>query len=272
MTQDKLLLLDVGGTFIKCSDGREIPIDSNGSSEAIKAAFAEAVGPFEGKGIAVAMPGPFNYREGIFLMKHKFAAVYGENFRDVAGVPADVEIRYTHDVNGMLSGEMAYGNGNGYDRVAMVTLGTGLGFSMYIDGEILMNENGSPLVSIFNRPFRDGVLEDYASKRGFLSTFERNGGKGVETVKEIGVLAAEGDKAALKTFCDVADVISSAIAPILEERGVECLLFGGQISRSFRFMEEQLKKGFEGLTSLKAISTISDFDNATFNGLRSLFE
>lgn len=322
MTLDNLLLLDVGGTFIKCSDGREIPIDSNGPREAICASFAEAVGPFlatalapaapesiptspaapesrQGRdigicpassqasavgqnlsslhaaavaGIAVAMPGPFDYAGGVFLMKHKFAAVYGENFCQVAGIPEAVEVRYTHDVNGMLNGEVTYGNGRGFQRVAMVTLGTGLGFSMYVDGKILTNQYGSPLVSIFNRPFRDGVLEDFASKRGFLSTYERIAGRSAETVKEIGMMASEGDPAALQTFEEVAGVISSAIASILEDYGIECLLFGGQISRSFKYMEEAMASGLKNVVSLRRICTVSDFDNATFNGLKSLFE
>ncbi len=274
MIQD-ILLLDVGGTFIKCSDGREIPIDSDGPREAVCAAFIDATGPYaashsRGK-VAVAVPGPFNYREGVFLMKHKFASVYGENFRDLACLPPEMEVRYTHDVNGMLSGEMAFGNGKGYNRVALITLGTGLGFSMSVDGEILMNETGSPLISIFDRPFRDGTLEDYAAMRGFMSAFADNGGLGAETVKDIALLAAKGDGPALKTFRDVALTLSGAIAPILQEYGIECLLFGGQISRSFCYMQEALGEGFVQCSSLRTMSQISDFDNATFNGLRSLF-
>ena len=286
----KTLLLDVGGTFIKCSDGREIPIDSDGSREEISASFAEAVGAFcdeasreaenavasNGKfapcrGIAVAIPGPFDYGKGIFLMRHKFAAVYGESFREVAGVPSCVELRFTHDVNGMLEGEMACGNGRGHSRVALVTLGTGLGFAMSIDGHILKKETGSPLVSIFSLPYRNGILEDYASKRGFLSTFARLGGTGADTVKDIAALASGGDVKALATFREVGATLGEAISPILEEYRIECLLFGGQISRSFRFMEDALRESLGGVKSLGRISPVSDFDNATFNGLRSLF-
>lgn len=276
----RTLLLDVGGTFIKRSDGREIPIDSNGSREEISRALSESVGDFSasakpGDGIAVAIPGPFDFHSGKFLMKHKFASVYGELFRDLADVPDCVELRFTHDVNAMLRGEMAYGNGKGFNRVALIALGTGLGFSMSIDGEILCNEFGSPKVSIFNLPYKDGVLEDHASKRGFLSTYERLLGKKIPealTVKDLSVKAAEGDKAALGTYVEVASVISDAIAPILAERSVECLLFGGQISHGFTLMEDTLKSKLSEVKSLKKISTISDFDNATFNGLKSMFD
>lgn len=290
----KTLLLDVGGTFIKCSDGREIPVSSDGSREEISASFAEAVGGFcrdaeagrdsasgsadsaacgpqSGCGIAVAIPGPFDYEKGIFLMRHKFSSVYGESFREVAGVPDGVELRFIHDVNVMLAGEMSDGNGRGFSRAALVALGTGLGFAMSIDGHILKKETGSPLVSIFGLPYRDGILEDYASKRGFLRTFRDLGGQGADTVKEIAELAAVGDAAALETFRSIGATIAEAISPILKEYEIECLLFGGQISRSFSLMERSVREGLSDVSCLRSISPVSDFDNATFNGLRAIF-
>lgn len=304
----RTLLLDVGGTFIKCSDGREIPVSSDGSREEISASFAEAVGTFcrelsrtgmsctgaprvevscngssstnetvtekekQHCGIAVAIPGPFNYERGIFLMRHKFSSVYGASFRELAGVPEEVGLRFIHDVNGMLAGEMSAGNGRGFSRVALVTLGTGLGFAMSIDGHILKKETGSPLVSIFTLPYRDGILEDYASKRGFLRTFRELGGQGADTVKEIAALADGGDASAQETFRMVGETIAEAISPILKEYKIECLLFGGQISRSFSLMERSVREGLSDVACLRSISPVSDFDNATFNGLRGLFE
>lgn len=309
----KTLLLDVGGTFIKCSDGREIPVSSDGSREEISASFAEAVGGFcrdaeagrdgapgsadsaardgascnggsstnktvtDGEkekqhcGIAVAIPGPFDYERGIFLMRHKFSAVYGESFRKLAGVPEGVELRFIHDVNVMLAGEMSDGNGRGFSRAALVALGTGLGFAMSIDGHILKKETGTPLVSIFGLPYRDGILEDYASKRGFLRTFRDFGGQGAGTVKEMAALASGGDEAAAEAFRRVGETIAGAISPILKEYEIECLLFGGQISRSFSLMESSVREGLSDVACLRSISPVSDFDNATFNGLRGLF-
>lgn len=153
MDFDRFLLLDVGGTFIKTSDGREIPVNSNGDKQSVFLSFHKAVKDFCNEAVAsperkfaigVAIPGPFDYVNGIFRMTHKYASVYGEDFRSLARIPSCVELRFTHDVNCMLSGEMAYGNGRGFDRVALVSLGTGLGFSMSICGEILKNESGSP--------------------------------------------------------------------------------------------------------------------------------
>lgn len=255
----RTILLDVGGTFIKCSDGREIPIDSNGTREEIASSLRTAVGNAEN--VAVAIPGPFNYEEGIFKMEHKFAAVYGEKFADLCGSKASFS--FIHDVNAMLLGEMTAGAGKNYSRVALVALGTGLGFSMSIDGCILKNEAGSPKVRIWYIPYGDGILEDYVSKRGFLRGYE-----GI-SVKELAEMAFAGDKAAIARFAEVGEILSKVLAPILKEYGIECLLFGGQISRSFKLFGPAVTTGLNHL-DIKYIGPVSDIDDATFNGLRAL--
>lgn len=267
------LLLDVGGTFIKCPDGRSVPVDSDGSRDSIVMSLKEAVGNLSSVArIAVAIPGPFDYGRGVFLMKHKYRSVYGENFSALVDAPPNVEFRFIHDVNCMLLGEMYSGAGKGYGNVAMVSLGTGLGFSMYREGKILENAAGSPAVSIYMLPFRDGVLEDYASKRGFLRLYSEAGGKIVEglTVKDIAEQAKTGNPASEYCFREAGHIIGKSISSILEAYDIECLLFGGQISKSFDLMEDSLRKELANVGSLKKISAVSDFDNATFSGLQAI--
>lgn len=261
------ILLDVGGTFIKCGDGRSVPVDSNGTREVISASLREAVGPWaDGDLVGVAIPGPFDYGKGIFLMKHKFAAVYGESFRALAGLPENADVRFIHDVNCMLLGELSTGAAKGFRNVALVTLGTGLGFSMAIDGEILKAPTGSPLVSVYSRPFQDGILEDFASKRGIMRLYNLFGGTPAGSVKEIADKAAKGYVPALGAFREAGEILALSLKEILAEYGIECLLFGGQISKSFRFMEE----AFATLPGqVKKVAPVSDFDHATFNGLEA---
>lgn len=273
MIPDNKLLLDVGGTFIKCSDGRSIPIDSAGSREDIVSSLRLAVGDasrFER--ICVAIPGPFDYENGVFKMKHKFAAVFDENFADIVAAPSD-KFRYIHDVNCMLLGEMSFGEGRGCENVAMVALGTGLGFSMCVGGKLLKNDFGSPLVSIFNRPFRGGVLEDYASKRGVLRLYGEALGADVPegmTVKQIADKAHAGEPASIAAFSAMGAIIGESIAPMLEEYGIQKLLLGGQISRSADLFVPAMMEKLAGVKTLVKVCPISDFDNATFNGLKAL--
>ena len=164
-TSGRIVLLDVGGSFIKCSDGREIPVDSDGSRDGIAASFREAGGG-AAAGVDVAMPGPFDYEKGIFLMRHKFAAVYGESFRDVAGIPEDVPVGYIHDVNAALRGAIETDPSLREGTVAMITLGTGLGFTVAENGRIAVDAEGAPKYDLWNMPYGDSILEDYISRRG----------------------------------------------------------------------------------------------------------
>lgn len=254
------LLLDVGGTFIKCSDGRSVPVDSNGTQEEVIAAFRQAVwdGEREYSQLRVAIPGPFRYANGQFLMKHKFASVYGECFPQLVGLPPE-NCRFVQDVNCMLLGALAPGSGN----TALVALGTGLGIAIYADGQVLENELGGPRVVIYNLPYDSGILEDYVSKRGIIGRY----GDPSLSVKEIAHRADAGDAKARQVFEETGSILGRVIRPILQEYKVQTLLLGGQISRSSHLFAPALKACLPPEIS---VGPIADFDNATFNGLLAL--
>lgn len=262
MTRDNKLLLDVGGTFIKCSDGRQVPVDSDGSPEEIVRALRTAVWGEDGENtpasVRIAIPGPFDYAAGTFLMRHKFAAVYGENFADLVQMPRK-NFRYAHDVVAMLLGNVTPESGN----TALLTLGTGLGFAMFVDGKVLQNTLGSPSVPIYNRPYRDGILEDYVSKRGIAGRY----GKPALSVKAIASRAIGGDKRAQQVFAETGSILGEAISSVLSEYGINAVLLGGQISRSWQLFAPALQAQLpSGIT----VTPIPDFDNATFLGLSRL--
>lgn len=273
MTRHRQLLLDVGGSFIKCSDGRTVPVDSGGTRGSVTASLKEAAGELSDLDkLAVAIPGPFNYDEGIFMMKHKYASVYGEKFSSLIDAPDSLQLAFIHDVNCMLLGEMNSGAARGYSNVSLVAIGTGLGHAICKDGHILKNALGSPSVPVYNLPYRDGILEDYVSKRGIRRLYVEAGGRldNDLSVKDIADLARKGDAPALTAFGQAGNILGGVMADVLSRHNIECLLFGGQISRSFDLIETTLRKSLSGLSCLKHISVVSDIDNATFSGLVSL--
>ena len=292
MTDKSVVLLDVGGTFVKGgiadSAGKlaegvtwQVPVRSEGSREEILEALAQALrqGILKSKelgmsavGLAATFPGPFDYNSGIPLMRHKFAAIYGLNmkdwFRNIAG--NDFKVSFAHDVNAQLSGEMFCGAGVGYKNVCVIT---GLGFAFSIDGKIQYSSTASPARSIYKMPYGDGVLEDYVSKRGFLRAYREISGKDEPelTVKEIGRRAGTGEAAALETFSRVGSILAKAVSPILSEIGTECLLLGGQISRSYIFLEDALRQGLADVESLRRVSPVAHIEEAALYGAFATF-
>lgn len=68
----------------------------------------------------------------------------------------------------------------------------------------------------------------------------------------------------------IAERLGKAAAPLLNELSIDCVLFGGQISKSFFLMERSLCQSLSSVPSLRFVGPLPDLDHATFNGLRSL--
>lgn len=296
MNSKCFLLLDVGGTFVKSvvatlngellpNTETSVPINSDGTRLEIEKSFAtvishgKIIAEYNGytlAGVGIAFPGPFDYNTGISYMTHKFAALeklsVKDFFHSLPEIGADMPVVFMHDVTAAVLGEMRFGAAQGYKNIAVITLGTGLGFAHTINGEIQYSPMGSPLVSIYNRPYRDGVLEDYVSKRGFLRAYAEVRGEENPadlTVAMIGGMCGKGDKQALATFENVGKILAEELKPLLEEFNIECLLFGGQISRSFCYMESVFAKLKEEVGSLKHVSTLKHLSTAAPLGLLS---
>ena len=260
-------LLDVGGSFIKCADGRQVPILSDGSREEIAAALKEAIGPTEGlEGVGVAIPGPFDYARGVFLMKHKFAGVYGVPFRELTELPESIALRFQHDVNALLLGSIRM-LGLEKGNTALVTLGTGLGFAHAAGGQVQYNGMGSPARSLWNLPLEGGgILEDRISARGIRAAYARRTGDDTQSVYSIAQRAYAGEEAALEVFSDLGNRLGEALEGIVQELHTDRLLMGGQIAKSLSLMLRPLQNRLEGIRILPVP------EGAVFEGISSLFE
>lgn len=287
------LTIDAGGTYLKSAilnkkanvlHGSDSMVKSfsEGSRDEILLAFGKTVSHglayIESKGmqlggIGIAFPGPFDYQNGIPLMEHKFQNINGLNLREaihqLPGIPFHVPIQFIHDANSVLIGEIWKGNAQGFSNAAVVTIGTGLGFAFSQNEVVQRNRLGGPQVTIFKLPYREGILEDYTAKRGFLSIYKKiSGNREVEgiNVSDIGKWADEGNVDCIRTFREVGEILGESLINILRERDIQCLLFGGQISKSFHHLEGVLKQGLSEVECLRKISAVRSIDNAALLG------
>lgn len=288
---NRIILLDVGGTFVKSSLGiagkgalegtfMSTPVLSDGSAEEITDAFRTAVSGqirraaeegYAVEAVCAALPGPFDYKKGVFLMKHKFAAVYGISFREILGdvITPDTRLAFVHDVNGALLGALEYDHSLREGNVAMVTLGTGLGFTYAVDGKVQESVTGSPAKGLWNAPYMGGILEEYVSRRGILRLYAQQGGRLAEgeDVREISLRAKNGEEAALKAFSLTGRHLAAGASQLIADLGIRQIVFGGQISKSFDLMEKSLA---EGLPENVALTVSSDIEGLVLVGAASL--
>ena len=234
-----ILAIDAGGTFLKSAlfeadrllvPLAEVPACSNGTFEEIKNAFVSVYQNAaehtdkEISGIAVSVPGPFDYVNGIFRMEHKFQAVKNCCMRDF--FPA-LPITFIHDANAFLGGANTEETG----RAGGITLGTGLGAAVMIDGKFINNGKDTPLYSLWNKPFRNGIGEDYVSTAALL--------KACPDAKSVKEMAERSDTD--KIWQDFGDALSELLQDFQAELQLEKIYIGGGISKAKnRFMTEKL--------------------------------
>ncbi len=242
------------------------PVDSNGDLDGVRRSYRIMLEDMKSKaaaahlhiiGVAVDTPGPFNYKNGVSLMKHKYTAMYGVLLRDwFYDVLGEVDLRFLHDSHAFILG--ASSEVPNVTNIAGVMIGTGLGFAVMRDGCALITESGSPQISIYARPFRDGIAEDLISARGIVNLYAKRTGEVLSGAKEVADRAEAGDLDAIAVHTELGEALGELIHGILAEQGSEILFLGGQISRSFELFEAPLKKSLADIPTLTAIRPVEN--------------
>ncbi len=290
---DYVLGIDAGGTYFKSvliKNGIEVVKDTalktpSGSSkdeilkcycEIIKFArhFVSDVG---GRliGIGVSTPGPFDYKNGISLMQHKLTGIYGVNLKKSLkdmGMLGDMPMGFLHDGPAFLLGEYLLGSGKDFENLACITLGTGTGFAVMKNGKLCLKENGDTAFSIYGKPLNGLTVEDFLSHRGIINLYKNLSGKdSFDDVYGIFLSATEdNDEFAVKTFEKTGEYIAKAVRDFVVEEKIECLILGGQISKSFHLFEKPLKEKLSDIPTLKYITKGHDLDYSAQIGAASL--
>jgi glucokinase len=264
-----VLALDIGGSFVKSglvsvagrmTELEPMPVDSKANAQTIVRIFADIIAAgfraAEGQidSIGIAIPGPFEYARGISLMTHKFAGIkdikLAAALREALPEITEIPVRFRHDANAFLAGEMWCGAGQGVKRALGVALGTGIGVACCIGGKFLTNTLGSPApeVSVWQRPFKDGIVEDYVSTRALVKKFRlvRPGYDPAYGVKGIAETAKAGDQEALRLFAGFGEDLGSVLVTLCETLRPERIIFGGQISKDSVLFVGPLKRALHG--------------------------
>ena len=131
------------------------------------------------KGIGIAAPGGNNFTGYVESPSNLNWGTF--NIVDMMSEYFNIPIALTNDANAAALGEMYFGKAQGYRNFAVITLGTGLGSGIVVNGEILYGGNGlagelgHTIVVPGGRECncgRRGCLETYVSASGIKRTVQ----------------------------------------------------------------------------------------------------
>ncbi|MBM3419732.1 MAG: ROK family protein, partial [Bacteroidetes bacterium] len=194
MNQPIAIGTDIGGSHITCAavnlltgnilsetvTGR--PVDNKEQAFRIVAEWAACVGEtisklpggVEPAGIGFAMPGPFDYVNGIALFRGvtKYENLYGFNIADAIrsslGFGEEFPVRFMNDATSFAMGEAWAGKSATVSRSVAITLGTGFGSAFIADKTpVVEGEQVPRLGCLYHLPFGNSIADAYFSTRWF---------------------------------------------------------------------------------------------------------
>lgn len=210
------------------------------------------------KGIGMGFPGPFDYERGISYINgiDKFDSLYGVNIAEELRSKITNNIRinskfisnypivFENDVNLFALGDYYRRKKNQYKRFIYISIGTGTNSAFLIEGALIKEMMNIPRNGyIYNLSYKDGIVDDYISRRGILKVAEEMGFDiSAMDVKEISILAQNGDKKAICVFERFGSMLGEVLLPHIEKFKPEVIILGGQISKSHGFFIESMEK------------------------------
>lgn len=257
--------IDLGGTQIKYGLVRDGAVLAAGACDthleegyrAVVDRMAEQAGRLLSKTgvefVGVASPGLVDTQQGVVRYSNNFGWKEAPLAQDLAarlGLP----VRIANDAQCAALGEALYGAGRGVSRMAMVTIGTGVGGGFVRDGQIETDGYGS-MAYIFGHSVieydgklcscgRRGCMETYAS----ATAIARRGKQAFETeksVREIFELASSGDRMAQEVLREFLEYLTAGVVNIANILRPQLIVLGGGVSAAGAQILPAVSRGLE---------------------------
>src|SRR5512143_1769514 len=190
------------------------------------------------RGIGVGAPGITHHREGIV----KWA--YALNWKDFP-LKARLNKRYKlpitvdNDVNLAALGQLWFGVGQDAQNMVLITLGTGIGAGIIIDGTLYRGSSEAsgeighmiPGREFLGQSFEEfGVLESVASATGMVKRMPRSAAAAKPSIETIFEAASKGQAWARAMLDDVVDYLAIAIGNLTVMLDPELIVLGGALT------------------------------------------
>ena len=260
--------IDLGGTTVKIAyfdekgtmlDKWEIPtVTADGGAQILPDIAASVLGYIDEKkickesilGLGIGVPGPVSGKGVVNKCVNLGWGVFNiaEELSKLTGFP----VKAGNDANVAALGEYWMGGGQGCDNMIFVTLGTGVGGGIVVDGKLLHGAHGSAAElghMVLRKDETDtcgcgkrGCVEQYCSatgivrlaKKALAATEEASSLRALETVtcKDIFDAGKAGDSVAKAVLDDYFAMMGEFLGTLCSVVNPEAVVIGGGVSKA----------------------------------------
>ena len=231
--------VDLGGTNIVAGlvDGQslvkkvKVPCPAKGTQDEVVDAIASLIEQLisdEVESIGVGVPSVVDTKNGIVYNVANIPSWVEVHLKDILEERFNIPVRINNDSNCFTLGESRFGKGQGISDMVGVTLGTGVGAGVIIDGKLYEGRNaGAGEVGCLN--YLDKDYESYCSTPFFVAHNT--------TGAELSAKAEAGDAEAIALWKEFGGHLGELVKAILFAYDPEAIVFGGGIAAGFPHFE-----------------------------------
>jgi glucokinase len=222
----------------------------------------ESISKSEVEGIGIGVPGPVRTDGVVNICVNLGWGVL--NVADELGSLTGLRVKVGNDANVAAFGEMWQGGAKGASDVVMVTLGTGVGGGVIVDGKIVAGFDGAGgeigHITVNHDEIEQcncgqyGCLEQYASATGIVRMAQRRLSMTSDettlrnypevTAKDIFDEAKAGDEVALRLVDELGVILGSALSNLACIVNPEVIVIGGGVSKAGPILIETIQKHY----------------------------
>lgn len=257
--------------------------------EALKPIVAKVGGIEQIKAMGIGAPNG-NYYNGTIEFApnipwgHDGVVPLANMFSEKLGIP----VALTNDANAAAIGEMQYGVARGMKNFIMITLGTGVGSGIVVDGRVVYGsdgfagELGHTIIRPDGRPCgcgRKGCLETYCSATGVARTAReflkesdepsllREMNPDEITSLDVSIAAGKGDALANRVYEFTGAILGEACSDFMAFSSPEAFVFFGGLTKAGDLLMKPLRKAYDEhvlkIYKGKAQFLVSSLDDAS---------
>lgn len=270
-THIKIVLLDSGGNLV--AQGKIETDAGRGPGPALERLMQEVksllasrnIMQGEMRALGIGAAGPLDTARGVVVQAPNLPGWEGTPINEILNRGLEIPVFLENDANLAAFGEHRLGAGRGSDSLICLTLGTGIGGGIIIDGEILSGalgagaepghitiEQGGARCACGNRGCLEAMASATAVARMAVETIQEGRGKIISELAGGAVERVDAEtvhKAALKGDADAVEILEKAgrslgvgIAAMINIFAPRTVVLGGGLMEAGRFILEPAKE------------------------------
>jgi glucokinase len=205
--------------------------------------------------VGMGSPGPLDTESGRLLAIDNLPNLAGFDMAGFIQQEFGAPLHIENDANCFALGEAMQGAGRGKPIVVGVTLGTGFGCGIVINGKILTGVTGNA-GEVAYCPVSGGTFDQMLSGGGVQRFYTRVSGKPAPEPKQIGEMAEQGDPDALEAWRFYGEAVGTALGTISAILDPSVVVVGGSVARRLALFREPLEKKMRSILSPPAAERV----------------